>query len=120
MLRTPLHDGPGAPQLLWHGTQAHVPDWSGTSRVLAWQRMGVSGSKPDSVYVAMNMHWENLDFEPPNPPAAMDWHIVVNTAMPSPDDICEPGKEPRLGARTATCGRSFGGIADRQMSRRSR
>jgi isoamylase len=99
MLRSPLHDGAGAPNLIWHGTQAHSPDWSGTSRVLAWQRTQTSGSKHESIYVAMNMYWETLDFELPIPPAGMQWHIAVNTALPSPEDICEPGNEPSLDER---------------------
>ncbi len=55
-------------------------------------RVGVAtdanvGAKLESIYVAMNMHWEDLDFEPPAPPTGMEWHVVANTAMPSPDDI---------------------------------
>ena len=96
LLRSPLHVGPMVPDLTWHGTQAHRPDWSGTSRVLAWQRTRTVGAKHQSVYVAMNMYWENLDFELPIPPAAMKWHIVMNTAMPSPEDIWEPSSEPQL------------------------
>ena len=66
------------------------------------------GAKLESVYVAMNMHWEDLDFEPPAPPTGMEWHVVANTAVPSPEDISEPGSEPQLGerARLSVGGRS--------------
>jgi glycogen operon protein len=51
----------------------------------------------DVVYVAMNMHWESLDFELPAPPDGRGrWHVVANTSLPSPNDICEAGHETPL------------------------
>jgi glycogen operon protein len=96
MLRSQRHGDRETTELLWHGTQPHRPDWSGTSRVLAWQRSQAVGDRRDSIYAAMNMYWENLEFEPPIPPEGTTWHIVVNTAMPSPNDIHERGSEPPL------------------------
>ena len=64
----------------------------------------------DVIYVALNMHWESLDFELPSPPtAATKWQVLANTALPSPDDICEPGRETPLTDQTKICvgGRSI-------------
>jgi isoamylase len=60
------------------------------------------------VYVAMNTHWESLDFELPSPPAGK-WHVAANTALLSPDDICEPGRETPLTDQAKICvgGRSI-------------
>ena len=96
LLRSPLHDGPRSPATIWHGTRAYQADWSGTSRVLAFQRSQTVGTKLESIYVAMNMHWESLDFELPNLPPEMRWHAVANTGMSAPDDIWESGSEPPL------------------------
>jgi glycogen operon protein len=100
-LRSPLHGGPEAPELVWHGTRAHRADWSATSRVMAFQRSQMSADKLESIYVAMNMHWESLEFELPSPPSGFEWHVVVNTGMPSPEDIWETGREPRLADQRA-------------------
>jgi pullulanase/glycogen debranching enzyme len=99
MLRSPWHGGPAAPELAWHGTRAHLPDWSGASRVLAFQRTQASADRRTSIYVAMNMHWESLDVELPNAPHGTSWQIVANTALPSPRDISESGSEPVLAQR---------------------
>jgi glycogen operon protein len=52
--------------------------------------------KDDFVYVMMNMYWDGLEIEIPGLPQGVKWHISVNTDMPSPQDIHEPGKEPVL------------------------
>jgi glycogen operon protein len=95
LLRDTLDGGSDAPLLTWHGTRALRPDWSVTSRVLAFQ-LSLPTTTKSSIYVAMNMHWEELRFELPQPPSDAPWHVVANTALPSPEDIWEPGSEPAL------------------------
>lgn len=109
LLRSQNFDGPDAPELTWHGTQAHRADWSGTSRVLAWQRTQVVGNRVESIYTAMNMYWEPLEFELPYPPRGTQWRLAVNTAAKSPEDIWMPSEEPALGdqARMSVDGRSI-------------
>jgi glycogen operon protein len=96
MLSDPRHPGEDTPQIVWHGTQAWRADWSPGSRVLAFHRAAPAGTGLDMVYVAMNMHWDALEFELPAPAPALRWHAAVNTAMPTPQDIWEPGQEPEL------------------------
>jgi glycogen operon protein len=64
--------------------------------VLAFHRAGPAADGPDVVYAALNMHWENLEFGLPQPPPGLRWHVSVNTAMPSPEDVWEPGRDPVL------------------------
>lgn len=45
------------------------------------------------IYVMMNMHWEAHSFELPEMPDGMKWHVAVNTSMPEPEDIFDPGCE---------------------------
>jgi isoamylase len=80
----------------WHGLQPWRPDWSPTSRVIAFQCLAPVDKGLDVVYVAMNMHWERLNLELPPPPQGRTWHLFANTAQPAPGEICEPGQEPRL------------------------
>jgi glycogen operon protein len=51
----------------------------------------------NSIYVAINMHWADLDFGLPGLPPGQAWHVFANTGMPSPHDIWSPGSEPLLG-----------------------
>lgn len=92
--------GSGYADITWHGTQAWQADWSDSSRTLAFMLCGKharGGTVEDNyVYVAMNMHWEAHWFEIPSLPAQMSWHVFANTGAPSPEDIWEPGSEPRL------------------------
>ena len=62
--------------------------------MLAFHRIEMAADGMDIVYVAMNMHWESLDFELPSPHSDGRWHVAANTARLSPDDIYEPGREP--------------------------
>jgi glycogen operon protein len=102
-LRHSQHPGPGAPEANWHGTRAWRADWSPGSRVLAFHRIASDGDGMDVVYVAMNMHWESLDFELPGPPEGRTWRVVANTHLPSPDDICEAGREVPLSDQATIC-----------------
>ncbi len=96
VLRDPRHPGEGTPQMIWHGTQPWLADWSSGSRVLAFHRVGPAATGLDVVYVAMNMHWDTLEFGLPLPPRELRWHVAANTSMPAPQDIWEPGHEPEL------------------------
>ena len=57
---------------------------------------GRSGKHDDYLYVAMNMYWESRTFELPRLPDGRKWHVFLNTSVPSPQDIYEPGAEAPL------------------------
>ena len=71
----------------WHGVALGRPDWSDGSHSLAftartpyWQF---------AVHGMFNAYWEPLTFElPPGPDEPHRWQRCVDTALPSPDDIC--------------------------------
>ncbi len=92
--------GSGEADRSWHGVRAWNPDWSDTSRFLAFMlcdRHARGDTEVDDyIYVGMNMHWESQEVELPNVPGHMQWHVVANTSMPAPQDIWEPGTEPKL------------------------
>ncbi len=96
ILKDPHHPGQDTSQTVWHGTRPWFADWSPESRVLAFHRVGKVASDLDSVYVAMNMYWESLEFALPSPPQGLRWHVAADTAMSPPEDIWEHGQEPEL------------------------
>jgi glycogen operon protein len=104
VLREPEHprnadvSGSGYPDLSWHGTSAWNADWSADARLLAFMLCGAH-LEDDFIYVGLNSHWEALSLELPQLPDGRSWHVAVNTAMPSPLDIFEPGSEPSLGGQ---------------------
>ncbi len=80
------------PRIRWHGTQLNKPDWGYHSHTLAFELWHtVSG---EQLYVALNAFWEPLKFELPLLPEGRHWRRVVDTSLPSPDDIAAPGKGP--------------------------
>jgi glycogen operon protein len=79
----------GLKDVEWHGTSLGSPDWSdGGARVLAYTLAGF-GDDPD-LHVMMNMYWEPLDFAIPSV-TGRQWCRIVDTSLPSPDDVAEPG-----------------------------
>jgi glycogen operon protein len=92
--------GSGYADITWHGTQAWNADWSDSSRTLAFMLCGKhakAGTVEDnSIYVAMNMHWQAQWFELPGLPMNQNWHVFANTGCSSPEDCFEPGTEPKL------------------------
>jgi len=93
--------GSGYQDISWHGTTARQPDWSGSSRTLAFMLSGMSAQggatiRDNFVYVAMNTHWDSHWFELPQLPDGAAWHVSANTGVASPEDAWTPGQEPRL------------------------
>lgn len=92
--------GSGFADITFHGTQAWKPDFSSSSRCIAFMLDGAhakSGTiQDDSIYIAMNSHYDALYYELPPLPNGKSWHLAVNTDMPSGEDIYDIGKEPKL------------------------
>jgi glycogen operon protein len=72
----------------WYGT-GPTADLSAESRSLAFCLRGASQSD-DDIYVMINAHWEELEFQVQEG-TARDWRRIVDTALPSPDDFAEHG-----------------------------
>ncbi len=92
--------GSGYPDISWHGVLPWKPDWSAPSRSLAFMLCGrhgeAAGGPPHFLYVVFNMFYKPLSFTLPVLPRGMAWHKFADTALPAPDDICQPGEEQPL------------------------
>ncbi len=81
----------GVADIAWHGTQINQPGWNDPNgQALALTLAGFEAE--DDLHIMLNMHWEGLSFELPNV-AGRTWHQAINTALTSPQDICDYGKE---------------------------
>ncbi|HEV3215334.1 MAG TPA: glycogen debranching protein GlgX [Vicinamibacterales bacterium] len=98
----------GLPDITWHGTVLNSPGFNDPlARALAFTIAGFGGT-PD-LHVMMNMFWEPLAFEVPVFGA---WQVVIDTFVPSPRDIADPGQEVRFtGQRYTVQGRSIVALA---------
>ena len=92
--------GSGYPDVSWHGVLPWRPDWTASSRSLAFMLCGrhgaAIGGPPHFFYVAFNMFFKPLTFTLPILPRGMSWLRFVDTGLPAPDDICTPGEEQPL------------------------
>jgi glycogen operon protein len=77
----------------WYGVSAY-PDLGYFSRSLAYCLHGAA-LDDDDLYVMINAYWDDLTFTIQEGQAG-DWLRVVDTSLPSPDDIVEPGEERPL------------------------
>ncbi len=90
--------GSGYPDISFHSTRAWQTDWSSYVRTLAFMLDGKHAEngtiEDDSIYVAMNMHWEDHPFEIPALPEDRQWHVFVNTSPGVVQIVHAPGSEP--------------------------
>jgi isoamylase len=86
------------PDVIWHGVEAFRPDFSSTSRTLAWCLDGsLTGREPDrDFYVAINAWQERIDFRIPRAPSGKPWRRRIDTFLAPPRDIVELDEGPRL------------------------
>jgi glycogen operon protein len=75
----------------WHGVEPGKPDWGMNSHSIAFTLHNIAVSQVR--YIAINAYWRPLDFELPpvtdKPEAA--WLRLVDTSLPSPQDVTEEG-----------------------------
>lgn len=72
----------GCPDLSYHGTRAWYPEFSMYSRTLGILLYGkYAGVKADnSFYFAINMHWEQHEFDLPKLPDGKKWTCIIDTS----------------------------------------
>ncbi len=94
------HNGALSPEILWHGVEPSHPDFSHESHSIAFALDGRRIDRPGvidrDIYVAMNAYWRPLGFRIPSSPTGRPWRRVVDTSLPSPDDILEEDHGPRI------------------------
>ena len=76
----------------WYGPAGPV-DLSPEARTLAYCLKGESEYDND-LYVMINANWEDLDFVIQE---STDWKRVIDTSLPSPQDILDAGNEKPIG-----------------------
>lgn len=86
-------DGP-SPRLAWHGTLLDQPDWSEASHSLAFSLHHPGcGSR---LHIILNAYWEALKFELPPLAPGETWQRLLDTSLPSPEDMCDPDQAQRV------------------------
>jgi glycogen operon protein len=76
--------------LQWYGANGQ-PDLTHESRSLAWRLRGAQFGEGD-LYVMINAQYQPVKVHIQEG-AAKDWRRVVDTSLPSPEDVVEAGKE---------------------------
>ncbi len=72
----------------WHGVKLNQPDWSPVSHTLALS--AELKNEGLSLHVILNAYWEALEFELPIVGNGTEtWRRWIDTALDSPNDICE-------------------------------
>lgn len=81
----------------WHGQKPMRPNWGNDNRLVAYTLK----DDTEPLYIAFNAHYKALLLELPSPPKGKQWHSVIQTALPSPDDFNEnPQHAPPLATYT--------------------
>jgi isoamylase len=76
----------------WSGVAFNAPDWSEHSHSLAFTLDSLRGRL--RLHAIFNAYWEPLVFELPPPSNEQSWRRCIDTALPSPDDICPWAEAP--------------------------
>lgn len=91
-------EGTDIPDITWHGEKPGEPDWTPSSRILAFTIGGPvehNGKRAPDIYSAFNSGDDTVSFELP----AIEnrrWLQKVYTALDPPDDFNETGSETEL------------------------
>lgn len=81
----------GLPDISWHGCELGKPGWRDPTGLALAMTLGAREEGED-LHIMFNMYWEDLDFELPQV-QGRKWYCAINTALASPNDIVEIGRE---------------------------
>ena len=73
--------------LIWHGVKLHQPDWSEDAHYLAFTLAHPQFG--EYLHVMFNAYWQPLTFELPLFRPGHNWHRIIDTSLPTPDDFCD-------------------------------
>jgi len=82
-------------KIQWHGVKLNQPHWESDSHGLALTVEARSGTF--LTHFILNAYWEPLEFELPPMPV---WRRIIDTFLPSPEDICGPTDAPLVEGST--------------------
>jgi glycogen operon protein len=87
-----LEDYLSKARIEWHGVELGKPDWGNDSHSVALTLHNIAVSQVR--YIAINAYWQPLEFElpPVNGDSGAAWLRLIDTSLPSPNDISEEGK----------------------------
>ena len=78
------------PDVIWHGVEPLQPDFSATSRTLAFcPDAAPAASRTKTFKVLSTPAQATIDFSIPPSPSGRPWRRVIDTFLPSPRDIVE-------------------------------
>jgi isoamylase len=95
-------------QIIWHGVQPNMPDWSDSSHSIGLTVY--SDSHNAYYYMFVNAYWGGLHIKLPDVPLKGDerWMRIVDTSLPPPEDIHATAKPlPKIGHNYYLEGRSI-------------
>lgn len=87
-------------QAEWHGTRLNHPGWDSRSHSIAATFRGLAGRF--LVHLIVNAFWGALEFELPDTGDGFGggWRRLIDTSLPSPDDIHDWGSAPLVHGST--------------------
>ncbi|KAK4522532.1 hypothetical protein GAYE_PCTG10G0422 [Galdieria yellowstonensis] len=96
----------------WHGHRIDHPDWSSSSRFLAFTLKNPKDGRA-SIYVAFNSSSNSYEVQIPNAPEGRRWLRIVDTNLASPNDFWSPNESETvlLDSNSKYCMVPFSAIA---------
>jgi isoamylase len=79
---------PGATKITWHGVRVGEAEWGDDSHSLAYELLHEETG--EHLHVILNAYFEPLVFELPEPAPGRAWRRLLDTALESPEDFCDP------------------------------
>jgi len=89
-----LPDSNGNHEIVWYNPGLQTPGWNQPNNFLAFHLL--PAREDTDIYLMTNSAVKKQLFLLPLPSPAKKWHLFVDTAKDSPDDIFAPGSERQL------------------------
>lgn len=93
------------PDITWYTEEGNPPDWDKLNHFIAFRIIGtkaaiVADTDDADFFIMCNSSLKDKTVRLPQAPRGKKWYRTVDTSIPSPEDILEPGCEELLQVQT--------------------
>ena len=78
----------GIPDIAWHGLHLNEPLWGNHDAQVLGFTIAAKTAAEEDLHVVLNMSGNSIEIKLPDIPSRR-WHLAIDTAAPSPDDMIE-------------------------------
>jgi isoamylase len=87
--------GSRLPDVTWHGVELNAAQWGDPNAQILAYTLGAADEREEDLHIILNMSADTVEMPLPQLPGR-EWHLAIDTAHASPEDIVAPLQQSQV------------------------